>query len=75
MGEEITHLDERRWLQISPTTCNPNMITPPLLSRANSLFDTNNPHLIIPSSSRTSICHVYINGTGCNPTQDGRNTW
>ena len=77
-----SRINESRWLQIRPTTANPKMSTPPILSRrgadgANSRFDTDSPHLVAPptGSAGNGTCHVYICGTGCNPTENNPSSW
>lgn len=75
MEEEITHLNETKWLKIKATTCNPYMATPVILSLSNVSYDTNSPHLVMPSSEISKFCHIYINGTGSNPTEKNQTTW
>lgn len=79
--DSSSRINESRWLHIRPTTANPKMSTPPILSRrgadgANSKFDTNSPHLVAPpTGSGNGTCHVYICGTGCNPTENHPSSW
>ena len=69
-----------RWLRIRPSMANPSMQYPPILIRGPIAFDTDSPHLVIPPDAldRTTcgeVCHVYLNGTGCNPTESNVASW
>ena len=74
-----------KWLRVSPTEANPTMTQPPILRRRSNgieiLYDCDTPHLIIPPiitndiNNKVDYCHVYICGTGCNPTTDNTATW
>ena len=63
------------WIKIQPTEANSSMELPPCLSLKNGiLIDTNSPHVICKGSGlkHAHCCHVYIPGTGSNPSE--RNT-
>ena len=69
-----------RWLRIRPSIANPTMKYPPILLRGTIGFDTDSPHLVIPPDTmNTETCgrviHVYLNGTGCNPTESNVASW
>lgn len=78
-----SRIKEDRWLKIRPTTANPDMVTPPVLTRRgpegeNFKYDTDSPHLIAPPTGYVGadcICHVYLCGTGCNPTENNPASW
>ena len=82
-GTTPSRMKEDRWLKIRPTTANPSMSAPPILSRRGTeekmvKYDTNSPHLVAPptgSADCNSMCHVYLCGTGCNPTENNATTW
>ena len=70
-----------RWLRIRPSVANPTMQHPPILVRGTTAFDTDSPHMVIPPDTSNTvpscgdICHVYLNGTGCNPTESNVASW
>ena len=70
-----------RWLRIRPSVTNPTMHPhPPILIRGTIAFDTDSPHLVIPPDTLNTghcgeVCHVYLNGTGCNPTESNVASW
>jgi hypothetical protein len=78
-----SRMKEDRWLSIRPTTANPSMSTPPILLRRGAedktvKYDTDSPHLVAPptgSADCNNMCHVYLCGTGCNPTENNAATW
>ena len=56
------------------------MTAPPVLSRDGVKYDTDSPHLvacsdIANSAPEAQFCHVYLCGTGCNPTKNTPATW
>ena len=68
------------WLRIRPSVANPAMQYPPILLRGTIAFDTDSPHLVIPPDTLNTencgqVCHVYLCGTGCNPTESNVASW
>ena len=69
-----------RWLRIRPSTANAAMVPPPVLVRSDTRYDTDSPHLVVPpatpaSASAVGLCHVYLHGTGCSPTEANVASW
>ena len=80
-----SRIKECRWLKIRPSATYATTVSPPELWRQGSRgvltsFDADSPHLVAPftcigSAPESHTCHVYICGTGCNPTENSSTTW
>lgn len=72
-------LSDKHWVRVLPSEANKMLKVPPPVNRGSVLIDRNSAHLVgpVPKAIQhaSGICHIYLCGTGCTPTENGTSSW